>query len=119
MNYVTFLKIATFVIFTGPIVVSVMLFVMNKAANKLHAANNIGDTSCNIDDFTNEIKYESVTRLPTRKDCMNYIRTYGGDIYGDNDINANDILYSSGDLYDNDIPDVLPDVDIPLFKPKD
>ena len=49
-----------------------------------------------------------------------FLREFGGDIYGDYNIRSKDLLYSGfDDMFEDQIPEDLPEVDVPLFKPKD
>ncbi len=107
-----FIRISFILMVVIPIVVSVCYHVMLRAADKISFSNNIGNTYYSLDDVSYDLKYTSTSRLHTPEDCRKYLKEYGGDIYEGAEIRVNDILT------DDYIPDELPDVDIPLFKPK-
>ncbi len=96
-----------------PTTFCVAVHVMYRISDKIMRNNILGDTVSQISGVSDKIRYESVIRLPDKESGENFIRGYGGDVYGDYDIKANDILKKDQD----DIPDDIPDVDIPLFKP--
>lgn len=96
-----------------PFVISVCYWVMLRAADKIDFSNNIGNTYYTLDDLSYDLKYTSNSRLHTHEDCVKYLKEYGGDLFYGAEIKANDILF------DDSIPEELPDVDIPLFKPLD
>ena len=104
-----------------PTILCVLVLVLNKAATKLERSNNLGDTISSYSEFSNsDVKVESMMKLPDRSDMRMFLREFGGDIYGDYDIRSNDLLYSGfDDMFEDQIPEDLPEVDVPLFKPKD
>lgn len=104
----------TFTIFIlAPTVVCVLAHVINIMGKKILTNNLIGDTVSDISTITYQVDYETTAKLPDIESIDEFIKVYGGDIYGDYEIRANDILNKGQD----DIPDDLPEVDIPLFKP--
>lgn len=113
MRYVIFLILTTLFFVILPTVFCVAVHVMYRISDKIMRRNIIGDTLGDISGLSNYIKYESVSKLPDKECADIFIKEYGGDIYGDAEIKANDILYKDQD----GIPEDIPDVDIPLFKP--
>lgn len=116
--YMVFGLLALLVI---PTLFSILVLVLNKAATKLERSNNLGDTILDYSRFSYEdVNVESVMKLPDRDDMKMFLREFGGDIYGDNQIRSSELLYSGfDDMFEDQIPEDLPEVDIPLFKPKD
>lgn len=102
-----------FLLIILPTTFCVAVHVMYRISDKIMRRNILGDTVADIKGISDKIRYESVTRLPDSECGEMFIREYGGDIYGDVDIRAKDILTKDTE----DIPDDIPGVDIPLFKP--
>lgn len=106
----------TFTLFIlAPTIVCVLAHVINIMGKKILTNNLIGDTVSDISTITYNVDYETTAKLPDMESIDDFIKTYGGDIYGDYEIRAKDILSKDQD----DIPEDLPEVDIPLFKPLD
>jgi hypothetical protein len=82
-------------------------------SKKLNDSNNIGDSTSTFDDvcagrvmFTHRSQYDSTSSK------QGFFKSYGYQSYSNKGIKGN---YS--DLGEDDIPEDLPEVDIPLFKP--
>jgi len=115
MGYIIFLTVVLLFFIILPVVFCVLIHVMYRISDKVMRNNIIGDTVGDISGLANWVRYESISKLPDKESCDVFMREYGGDVYGDYNIRANDILYKE----DDGIPEDLPEVDIPLFKPKE
>lgn len=105
-----------FIIFVViPTAACILVHVINIMGKKILTNNLIGDTVSDIGNITYKVDYETTAKIPGIESVDQFLSAYGGDFYGDYDIRAKDILQKDQD----DIPDELPDVDIPLFKPLD
>ncbi|SMC34599.1 hypothetical protein SAMN06296952_0611 [Oscillospiraceae bacterium] len=113
MHYIIVLLITALLFIVIPTVFCVTILVMYTVSNKIMQNNILGDTVSYIDGVSDSIRYESVLKLPDRESGESFIHGYGGDVFGDVDIKANDILMRDQD----DIPEDIPDIDIPIFKP--
>ena len=96
-----------------PTTICVLTHVINRMGKKIMTNNLIGDTVSDISNITYKVDYETTGKIPGIESVDEFIKIYGGDLYGDYDIKANDILRKG----DEEIPEDLPEVDIPLFKP--
>lgn len=89
---------------------AISLYIFSK---KLNDSNNIGDSTSTFDDvcsgrvmFTHRGEYDSTNYKQA------FFKDYGYASYGRKGVKSN-----FSDLGEDEIPDELPEVDIPLFKP--